>query len=100
MNTGIMNKLIEDVHTVVTDAESLLEATAHDATERARAARERATLSINKARTTLSDFEETLTVRAKAAAQDADQYVHDNPWKSIGIVGAVGLLAGLLLGRR
>ncbi len=100
MNTGTMTKLMEDMHTVVADAESLLEATAHDATERARAAREMATLSIGKARTALSDFEESLKARAKAAAHETDQYVHDNPWKSIGIVGAVGVLVGLLLGRR
>jgi ElaB/YqjD/DUF883 family membrane-anchored ribosome-binding protein len=29
-----------------------------------------------------------------------DQYVHNNPWKAVGIAGGVGLLLGMLIGRR
>ena len=38
--------------------------------------------------------------RLRAAALDADDYVHDNPWIAVGVVagiaGAVGFLAGLV----
>jgi ElaB/YqjD/DUF883 family membrane-anchored ribosome-binding protein len=36
----------------------------------------------------------------KAAAKVTDVYVHDNPWRSIGVAAAVGLVVGLLAGRR
>jgi ElaB/YqjD/DUF883 family membrane-anchored ribosome-binding protein len=29
-----------------------------------------------------------------------DEYVHDNPWSSIGAAAALGILIGVLLGRR
>ena len=37
---------------------------------------------------------------AKAAAKATDGYVHENPWKSVGIAAGVGLLLGMLIGRR
>jgi ElaB/YqjD/DUF883 family membrane-anchored ribosome-binding protein len=91
---------MEDLRTVVADAEALLSATAHDASEKARGARERATGSVEQARRRLEELEEELTDRAKAAADDAGRYVKDNPWQSIGIAAAVGVVIGLILGRR
>jgi ElaB/YqjD/DUF883 family membrane-anchored ribosome-binding protein len=38
--------------------------------------------------------------RAKAAAQGTDQYVRDNPWTSIGAATLLGVVIGLLIGRR
>jgi len=42
--------------------------------------------------------------QASAACKATDEYVQDNPWRSVGIVAAVaavgGLLAGLLISRR
>jgi len=37
---------------------------------------------------------------AREAAQQADQFVHEKPWQAVGIAAAVGLVAGLLIGRR
>jgi len=37
-------------------------------------------------------------VRYAAAA--SNDYVHDNPWSTASVAGAIGLLLGLLLGRR
>ena len=37
---------------------------------------------------------------AREAAQQADQFVHDQPWQAAGIAGAVGLVVGLLISRR
>jgi ElaB/YqjD/DUF883 family membrane-anchored ribosome-binding protein len=38
--------------------------------------------------------------RAKSAAQGTDQYVHDNPWTAIGAAALLGVVIGLLIGRR
>ncbi|HUO95322.1 MAG TPA: DUF883 family protein [Steroidobacteraceae bacterium] len=100
MSEASTRKLMEDLRTVVADAEALLSATAHDASEKARDARERATGSVEQARKRLEELEEDLRKRAQAAADDAGRYVKDNPWQSIGIAAAVGVVVGLILGRR
>ena len=37
---------------------------------------------------------------ARAAARATDVYVHESPWTAIGVAAGVGLLVGLILGRR
>jgi ElaB/YqjD/DUF883 family membrane-anchored ribosome-binding protein len=37
--------------------------------------------------------------RARKAAREADDYVHDNPWPAIAFVACLGLAAGVLLSR-
>jgi ElaB/YqjD/DUF883 family membrane-anchored ribosome-binding protein len=32
--------------------------------------------------------------------QQTDEYVHENPWPSIGVAVGVGFVVGLLIGRR
>jgi len=36
----------------------------------------------------------------RKAARVTDEYVHDNPWKAIGITAVVGVLLGALLRRK
>ena len=62
--------------------------------------RARAAESLRQARERLGALEDELFSRARDAARDTDRYVRDNPWQSIGIAAGVGLLLGLLLGRR
>ncbi len=38
--------------------------------------------------------------KARDAANDADDYVHANPWQALAVVALVGLTAGYLLSRR
>ncbi|MDE2304121.1 MAG: DUF883 domain-containing protein [Gammaproteobacteria bacterium] len=92
--------LIDDLHAVVADAEALVAATAGDVSDRARHARQKATDSVEAARTRLAALEADLKRRAKAVRDDATEYVQDNPWQSVGIAAAVGVVIGVLLGRR
>jgi ElaB/YqjD/DUF883 family membrane-anchored ribosome-binding protein len=48
----------------------------------------------------MADAREALLVKTKAAAKVTDAYVHENPWKAIGVAAGVGLVIGLLIGRR
>lgn len=100
MRDASTRKLMDDLRAVVADAEALMAATAHDASDKARDARHKAASSVEQARARLEEFEDELTSRAKAAAEDAHRYVRDNPWQSLGVAAAVGVLVGLLLGRR
>lgn len=41
---------------------------------------------------------EKLEAGLKTQATGVDDYVHENPWQSIGIAAGAGVLAGLLVG--
>ena len=93
-------RLMADLQAVVRATENLLKATAGDASERAAKARAHAEESLHKARARMSELEHDLAARTREAAQKTNAYVHDNPWPSIGVAAGVGLLVGLLIGRR
>jgi ElaB/YqjD/DUF883 family membrane-anchored ribosome-binding protein len=38
--------------------------------------------------------------KGKVAAQTTDEFVHEQPWKAVGIAAGIGLVVGLLIGRR
>lgn len=92
-------KLMQDFRLVVTDTEELLRATAGVAGEKASAARERIQENLESAKARLSAAEEAFVARTKEAANVTDEYVHDNPWKAVGIGAAVGVIVGMLIGR-
>jgi ElaB/YqjD/DUF883 family membrane-anchored ribosome-binding protein len=43
---------------------------------------------------------EDISARARDSARAADRYVRERPWQAVGISAGVGLLIGLLAGRR
>ncbi len=103
MNAEIVesrDKLITDFKTVVADAEDLLKATASAAGEQATVARSRVRESLAEAKVKLAAAEEVALVRAKVAAKATDEFVHDHPWKAIGLAASLGLIFGLLIARR
>ncbi len=95
-----LQDLMDDLRAVVGDAEALLSATADAAGERVAAARRQATESLEQARRRLGELEEEYGGRAAEAAEAVDGYVRGNPWASVGVALAAGLLVGLLVGRR
>jgi ElaB/YqjD/DUF883 family membrane-anchored ribosome-binding protein len=94
------DRLLDDLRQVVEDTEALLRATAGQAGERAQEARSRAEESLRQARTRLEGLEQEVVTRARDAAHEADRYVRDNPWQSIGIAAGVAFVLGLLVSRR
>lgn len=92
-------KLMQDLRVVVSDAEELLRATAGQAGEKASAARERIQDSLIAAKARLIAAEEAVVAKTKQAAKATDEYVHENPWKAVGIAAGVGLVIGMLISR-
>jgi hypothetical protein len=41
-----------------------------------------------------------LIERVRSALRDTDRFVHESPWAALGVVGALGFLAGLFFARR
>lgn len=56
--------------------------------------------SLRTAKIDLLKLEDSVIARTKIAAQATDNYVHDNPWKSVTVGAAVGVLLGVLIARR
>lgn len=93
-------QLMDDLHTVIRDAEGLLKATAAQTGEKVQEFRARAEESVRQAKARLATVEEEALQRAKALAGDADVYVKANPWQAVGIAAGIGLVLGLLISRR
>lgn len=92
-------KLMQDLRVVVADAEELLRATAGQAGDKMAAARERIQENLAAAKVRLAEAEQAIVAKTKAAARATDEYVHENPWKSVGIAAGVGLIIGMLISR-
>lgn len=94
------DKLMEDLRLVISDAESLLRMTADEAGEGAADLRGRIQARMHQAKSELAHLQDVTVAKVKAAGHVTDEYVHENPWKSIGIAAGAGLIVGLLIGRR
>ncbi|MDO8293659.1 MAG: DUF883 family protein [Gallionella sp.] len=92
-------KLMQDLRVVVADAEDLLRATAGQAGEKVSAARERIQENLAAAKQRLAAAQDAVVARTKEAAKVTDEYVHENPWKAVGIAAGVGLVIGMLISR-
>ena len=99
-STSNKEKLVSDMKVVVSDAEEILRATAGVAGEKVGELRERIIDRLRDAKVRIADAEEMLVDRTKAAARATDDYVNDNPWRAVGIAAGVGLLLGIIIGRR
>ena len=98
--TVTKDKLIQDFRIVATDFEELLKATANQAGEKIAAVRERAQESLHQAKVKLAEAEDVIVLKAKQTARVTDEYVHEHPRRAVGIAAGVGLVIGLLIGRR
>ena len=94
------DKLMSDLRLVIADAEELLRMTADQAGDAAAEVRSRVQARMNQAKDDLLKWQAAVVEKAKAAGHATDEFVHENPWKSVGIAAGVGLLLGLLVSRR
>jgi len=94
------DKLISDVKVVIADAEELLRATANQAGDKMSDVRAKVQDHLANAKASLADAQAAMVDKAKAVGHATDDYVHDNPWRAVGVAAGVGLLVGLLIGRR
>lgn len=96
----LSDDVIADFKEVVADTEALLKATANLGGEKLAEVRVKAEESLRVVKDRMVAAEAALVVKTKAAAKATDVYVHENPWKAIGVAAGFGLVIGLLLGRR
>jgi ElaB/YqjD/DUF883 family membrane-anchored ribosome-binding protein len=98
--TASREQLLEDMRTVIADAEALLQATAGEARAEVDQTRSRVLGSIESAKARLSALDDSVREHAKEATKAADDFVKDNPWRAVGIAAVVGVIAGVMIARR
>ncbi|MBV8495321.1 MAG: DUF883 domain-containing protein [Gammaproteobacteria bacterium] len=92
-NTAGKASLAEDLRALVDDAAALLRATASAGGAQLE---DQAQATLAQLRSRLATLEE----QVREGVRDVDAYVHENPWQAIGVAAGLGLLVGLIVGRR
>lgn len=99
-NTVTKEQLIRDFKVVIADAEALIKATANQGGEAVANLRVKAEESVAAAKEKLAEAQDALIEKGRIAAKATDDYVHEKPWHAVGIAAGIGLVVGLLIGRR
>ena len=90
-------ELLNDLHTLVAEAEKMMgDSISEHTAEAVGALRER----FDAAQERFADIYEGAKTRVVAGAKCTDAAIRANPYQSLAIAAGVGLLVGVLLGRR
>ncbi len=90
----------KDINVIIKDAQTLFHDAAALTGEKAIEARQRASRLLDTALDTAHDAQLNAMVAGKEMAASADHYVKENPWKTISAAASLGLLLGVILGRK
>lgn len=96
----VRERVLADLRALAHDSEELLKATAGDVSEKAKEARTRLASALERTKATVSELQSQAVASAKAAAQKADAVIREHPYESLGVAFGVGLIIGVLVGRR
>ena len=91
-------KLVHDFKTVISDTEELMRSAVAVGGDKASALRASAEQNLKSAKEKLVQLEQAAVLKTKAAAKATDEYVHENPWQSIGVTAGVCVLVGISIG--
>ena len=95
-NEASMEKIVTDLKMLSHDAEAVLQATAGQAGEKMTELRGRLASTLESAKATYRRLEE----KTVAGAKVADKTIREHRYESIGVAFGLGLLIGVLVGRR
>ena len=93
-------KLVTDLRVLVADTEDLVKVTAAQTGDKIVEMRGKIQQSVANLKPRLAQAETLLREKTAVAVEAADDYVHAQPWPVIGLAAGVGLMIGLLIGRR
>lgn len=95
-----LDDLVDEFRNLVEAMDNVFSAAAGDSSANLAELKTQAEATLKKAKARIGDIEKTAVAKARKVAADSDDYVHENPWTAIGVGAAVGLLLGLLIGRK
>ena len=91
------DKTTSEIRSLVSDAQDLFNAATTASADKAAALRTEGMRVLENALASARDMQETAVKTGKELATTADDFVHENPWKTIAISAGVALLIGALL---
>ena len=100
MVKGMKETLVNDLKGAVAHGEELLKDVANSTAEEVALARKMVERKVDMAKSRLDDARMAATEGARDAAEAAEQYVRKNPWKTLGVAAAAGLVVSYLVSRR
>ncbi|HYD94763.1 MAG TPA: DUF883 family protein [Noviherbaspirillum sp.] len=100
MLTSNIKTVRNDMKTLVKDAQDLLREASLATGEKADELRARGLALLDTAMERAQEVQAVALEKGKAAAQSTDEFVHEHPWKAVGIAAGVGLVVGMLISRR
>ena len=89
-----------DMKTLVKDAQDLLREASLASGEKADELRARGLAMLEAAMEKAHELQAIAVEKGKAAAHTTDEFVHEHPWKAVGIAAGIGLVVGMLISRR
>jgi ElaB/YqjD/DUF883 family membrane-anchored ribosome-binding protein len=92
--------LVDEFRALVESMEDIFSAAAGSSGEKLTELKGQAEANLMKAKTTLGNMERRAARKARTIAADSDDYVHESPWTAIGMAATIGLLVGVLIGRK
>ncbi len=93
-------RVVGDFRTIITDSEDLLKAAATVSGEGFLMAREKFEKKLTLAKAALEDASKPVIEKTRETAAAANEYVNTNPWTSVGIALAAGMMIGILAAKR
>ena len=98
--SSIADQAQADVRRAVSGAEDMLTQAASATGDKAAELRNQALQQLKALRERMNEAQETALRQSKAAARATDEFVHENPWRSIVAAASLGVVVGLLIARR
>ncbi len=95
-----INTVRTDLKTLMRDAQALFNEAASAGGSKADELRTKGMKLLDSAIDNAHHLQQAAVEKGKKIAHDTDNYVHEHPWRAIGISAAVGVLIGMLIARR
>lgn len=89
-----------EFHSFLADIEDLIISTTSLTGDDLARAKAKLSERIATARTSMERMGGAISDRARSSAVATNKYVHEQPWKAVGIGAAIGVLLGFMLSRR
>ena len=97
---NVDSRVRHEFENLVADLEDLIKATTTLTGEELEQARKQLAERVTTARQALQSMSEEAMSRMRYTARVTDEYVHEQPWKAMGVCASVGFLLGMLVSRR
>lgn len=100
MSSPAKNTIASEYHNFLSDIEDLIKSTSSLTGEDLVHAKAVLSARIHAAKESVEEAGSAIADKARKSAAATNSYVHENPWQSIGVGAALGLILGVVVARR